>query len=86
MTIIKAVRFCQIEDDEWVYFTDGKQHGLAQLRLSFSVRLIRKHIDMSIPVFHVKPFYPHLESTDYEWLFTISTKDYEDLMVRKDWF
>ena len=87
MTIIKAVRFCKIKDDEWIYFTDGKQQPrLAQLRLGFSVRRIRKHIDMSIPVFHAKPFYPTCESTDYEWLFTISTKDYEDLMARKDWF
>lgn len=84
MTIIKAVRFCKIADDEWIFFTDEK-HPPTHLR--FSVRKLRKHIDMSIPVIHAKPFYPFYATNDnYEWLFTISTKDYEDLCARKDWF
>ena len=84
MTIIKAVRFCEIKDDEWIFFTDGKHQPI---HLRFSVRTLRKHIDMSIPVFHAKPFYPFYKSTDndYDWLFTISTKDYKDLLMRKDW-
>lgn len=83
MTIIKAVRFCEIKDDEWIFFTD-EEHQTIHLR--FSVRELRKHIDMSIPVFHAKPFYPfYVTDDDYEWLFTISTKDYEDLLTRRDW-
>lgn len=85
MTIIKAVRFCQIEDDEWVHFTDEKHH-LSPFGICLSVRDIRKHVDMSIPVIHARPFYHTCESTEYRWLFTISTKDYEDLLTRKDWF
>lgn len=37
MTIIKAVRFCKITDDEWIYFTDGK-HRRPPFRLCFSVK------------------------------------------------
>lgn len=85
MTIIKAVRFCKIRDDEWIYFTNGK-HRRLPFRLCFSVREIRKHIDMSIPVFYIRPLYPLGNSINYEWVFTISTKDYEDLIARKDWF
>ena len=82
MTIIKAVRFCQIGDDELIFFTDGKH---LPIHLRFSVRTLRKHIDMSIPVFHAKPFYFGYRPEEYDWLFTISTKDYEDLCARKDW-
>ena len=85
MTIIKAVRFCKIGDDEWIFFTDGKHQPI---HLRFDVRTLRKHIDMSILVFHAEPFYPFYTSMDddYKWLFTISTEDYEDLLMRKDWF
>ena len=82
MTIIKAVRFCKIKDNEWIYFTDGKHPSYW---LCLTVREMRKHVDMSIPVFNATPFYLGC-SEDYDWLFTISTKDYEDLMTRKDWF
>lgn len=85
MTIIKAVRFCKIGDDEFIYFTDRK-HRASAFSPCISVRKARKYIDMSIPVFHAEPFYPSCESETYEWLFTISTKDYEDLLTRKVWF
>ena len=86
MTIIKAVRFFEIQDDEWIYFTTG-YHRRTSFRFCFSVREIRKHIDMSIPVFYITPLYRLGESTtSHEWLFTISTKDYEDLSARKDLF
>ena len=83
MTIIKAVRFCKIKDNEWIYFTDGKHPSYW---LCLTVREMRKHVDMSIHVFNATPFYLGYSSEDYDWLFTISTKDYEDLMTRKDWF
>lgn len=83
MTIIKAVRFCQIGDDEFIYFTDGKH---PPYWLCLTVRKMRKHVDMSIPVIHATPFYLGYAPEEYDWLFTISTKDYEDLLARKDWF
>ena len=81
MTIIKTIRFCNIPDNEFIYFSDRKHHPFYM-----SVANIRKHIDMSIRVFNAEQFYSHKTATEKEWLFIISTKDYEDLLARKDWF
>ena len=81
MNIIKTVRFCNIQDDEFIYFSDRKHHPFC-----VSVNFVRKHFDMSIKVFHAEQFYSHVTATERDWLFIISTKDYEYLFARKDWY
>ena len=84
MTIAKTVKFCKIDDDDFIYLTDGKRRNSDILM--FSMRKVRKCVDMSIEVIHAEMYYPYCCGDGPYFLLTIRTRDFEFIKLRKDWW